>query len=133
MLSTTNYLLARSNTPSLAGRHRRWRYHIWIIERLGVGECPLVTLVVTDSDQDTRHAVRAVGESWGFHHCAAATLGRVLAGGAWARVWQPGGDGFGKVAETVAARLQALVALSGGSVLLAKDFEVTGRDPGCQR
>ena len=51
---------------------------------------------MTDSDQDTRRAVRGVGESWGFHHCAVATLAEVLAGGAWARVWQPGGDGFGK-------------------------------------
>ena len=72
------------------------RYRIRTIERLGVGERPLVTLVVTDSDQDMRRAVRAQGESWGFHHCAVATLDKVLAGGAWARVWQPGGDGFGK-------------------------------------
>ncbi len=72
------------------------RYRIRTIERLGVGERPLVTLVVTDSDQDTRRAVRATGESWDFHRCAVATLGNMLAGGAWARVWQPGGEGFGK-------------------------------------
>ena len=71
------------------------RYRIRTIERLGVGERPLVTLVVTDSDQDTRRAVRAPGESWGFHHCAVATLSKVLAGGPWARAWQPGGNGSG--------------------------------------
>ena len=72
------------------------RYRIRTIERLGVGERPLVTLVVTDSEQDMRRAVRAPGESWSFHHCAVAKLSEVLAGGTWARVWQPGGDGFGK-------------------------------------
>ena len=73
------------------------RYRIRTIERLGVGERPLVTLVVTDSGQDTRRAVRIPGESWDFHHCAVATLSDVLAGGAWARVWQPGGHEFGQM------------------------------------
>ena len=72
------------------------RYRIRTIERLAVGERPLVTLVVTDSDQDTRRAVRALGEPSAFHESAVATLGDVLAGGAWARVWQPDGQGPGK-------------------------------------
>ena len=42
------------------------RYRIRTIERLGVGERPLVTLIVTDSGQDTRRAVRIPGESWDF-------------------------------------------------------------------
>ena len=37
------------------------RYRIRTIERLGAGERPLVTLVVTDSGQDTRRAVRIPG------------------------------------------------------------------------
>ena len=73
------------------------RYRVRTIERLGVGERPLVTLVVTDSCQDTRRAVRIPGESWDFHHCAVATLSDVLVGGAWARVWQPGGHDFGQI------------------------------------
>jgi len=35
----------------------------------------VVTLVATDSDQDTRRAVRALGEPSGFHHSAVAPLG----------------------------------------------------------
>ena len=73
------------------------RYRVRTIERLGIGERPLVTLIVTDSGQDTRRAVRIPGESWEFHHCTVATLSEVLAGGAWARVWQPGGHDFGQM------------------------------------
>ena len=71
------------------------RYRIRTIERLDVQELPLVTLIATDSDQDTRRAVRALGEPTGFHHSAVATLGAVLGGGAWARLWQPGRYGRG--------------------------------------
>ncbi len=78
------------------------RYRIRSIERLQAGERPLVTLIATDSDQDRRRAVRALRESWGFHHCAVATLGDVLAGGAWARVWQPERSGTGDAPELIA-------------------------------
>ncbi len=71
------------------------RYRIRTIERMGVQELPHVTLVATDSDQDTRRAVRALGEPSGFHHSAVATLGAVVGGGAWARVWQPARYGRG--------------------------------------
>ena len=90
------------------------RYRIRTIERLRVGERPLVTLVLTDSDQDTRRAVRALGEPSADHDSAVATLSNVLAGGAWARVWQPGGHGPGKtplVAPDVS--LAGLVDLAG--------------------
>ena len=65
------------------------RYRFRTIERLGAGERPRMTLVVTDSDQDTRRAVRVLGQASGSHHSAVATLGDMLAGGARARVWQP--------------------------------------------
>ena len=71
------------------------RYRIRTIERLGVQELPHVTLVATDADQDTRRALRALGEPSGFHHSAVATLGAVVGGGAWARVWQPARYGRG--------------------------------------
>ena len=71
------------------------RYRIRTIERMGVQELPHVTLIVTDSDQDTRRAVRALGEPSSFHHSAVATLGAVVGQGARARVWQPARYGRG--------------------------------------
>ena len=89
------------------------RYRLRTIERLGVGERPLVTLVVTDSDQDTRRAVRALGEPSGYHHSAVATLGDVLDGGSGARVWQPGRYGLGSTPVVVPDfSLAALVDLA---------------------
>ena len=94
------------------------RYRIRTIERLGAGERPRVTLVVTDSDQDARRAVRALGEPSGYHHSAVATLGDVLAGGARARVWQPARFGRGTTPTMVApdASLAWLVDLAGREV-----------------
>ena len=71
------------------------RYRMRTIERQDVQQLPHVTLVATDSDQDTRRAVRALREPSGFHHSAAATLGAVIGGGARARVWQPARYGRG--------------------------------------
>jgi len=71
------------------------RYRIRTIERMGVQELPHVTLIATDSDQDTRRAVRALREPSGFHHSAVATLGAVVGQGARARVWQPARYGRG--------------------------------------
>ena len=62
---------------------------------MGVQELPHVTLIATDSDQDTRRAVRALREPSGFHHSAVATLGAVIGQGARARVWQPARYGRG--------------------------------------
>ena len=78
------------------------RYRFRTIERLGAGERPRMTLVVTDTDQDTRRAVRALGQASGSHHSAVATLGDVLAGGARARVWQPARYGRENTPTTVA-------------------------------
>ena len=71
------------------------RYRMRTIERMGVQELPHVTLVATDSDQDTRRAVRALREPSGFHHSAVATLGAVIGQGVRARVWQPARYGRG--------------------------------------
>ena len=71
------------------------RYRLRTIERQDVQELPHVTLVATDSDQDTRRAVRALREPSGFHHSAVATLGAVIGGGIRARVWQPARYGRG--------------------------------------
>ena len=72
------------------------RYRIRTIARLDLQELPHVTLIATNSDQDTRRAVRALVKPSGSHHSAVATLGAVIGGGAWARVWQTGGHGYGK-------------------------------------
>ena len=72
------------------------RYRIRTIERQEVQELPHVTLIATDSDQDTRRAVRALVAPSDFHHSAVATLGAVIGAGAWARVWQTGTRGYGK-------------------------------------
>ena len=71
------------------------RYRLRTLERQDVQELPHVTLVTTDSDQDTRRAVRALREPSGFHHSAVATLGAVIGQGARARVWQPARYGRG--------------------------------------
>ncbi|MCY3507184.1 MAG: replication-relaxation family protein [Chloroflexi bacterium] len=71
------------------------RYRMRTLERQDLQELPHVTLIATDSDQDTRRAVRALREPSGFHHSAAATLGAVIGGGARARVWQPARYGRG--------------------------------------
>ena len=94
------------------------RYRIRTIERLETRERPRVTLVVTDSDQDRRRALRALGEPSGHHHSAVATLGDVLAGGARERVWQPARYGRGDTPTTVApdSSLAWLVDLAGREV-----------------
>ena len=71
------------------------RYRMRTLERQDVQELPHVTLIATDSDQDTRRAVRALREPSGFHHSAVATLGAVIGQGARARVWQPARYGRG--------------------------------------
>ena len=71
------------------------RYRLRTLERQDVQELPHVTLVATDSDQDTRRAVRALREPSGFHHSAVATLGAVIGQGVRARVWQPARYGRG--------------------------------------
>ncbi|MCY4640892.1 MAG: hypothetical protein OXC94_11215, partial [Chloroflexi bacterium] len=90
------------------------RYRIRTIERMGVQELPHVTLIATDSDQDTRRGVRALREPEGFHHSAVATLGAVVGRGARARVWQPARYGRGN-APVIAAdtSLAWLVDLAG--------------------
>ena len=90
------------------------RYRIRTIERLDVQELPHVTLIATDSDQDTRRAVRALVEPSDFHHSAVATLGAVIGQGAWARVWQTGARGYGKTPVVAPeASLAGLVDLAG--------------------
>ena len=90
------------------------RYRIRTIERQDVQELPLVTLIATDSDQDTRRAVRALVEPSSFHHSAVATLGAVIGEGAWARVWQTGTRGYGKTPVVAPhASLAGLVDLAG--------------------
>ena len=71
------------------------RYRLRTLERQDVQPLPHVTLIATDSDQDTRRAVRALREPSGFHHSAVATLGAVIGQGAQARVWQPARYGRG--------------------------------------
>jgi len=90
------------------------RYRIRTIERLDMQELPHVTLIATDSDQDTRRAMRALVKPSTFHHSAVATLGAVIGQGAWARVWQTGGRGSGKMPVVAPhASLAGLVDLAG--------------------
>ena len=94
------------------------RYRIRTIARLGARQRPRVTLIVTDSDQDRRRALRALGEPSGHHYSAVATLGDVLAGGARERVWQPARYGRGDTATMVEpdSSLAWLVDLAGREV-----------------
>ncbi|MYF22317.1 MAG: hypothetical protein F4209_06160, partial [Chloroflexi bacterium] len=72
------------------------RYRIRTIERMNAGERPLLTLIMTDSEQDMRRVLRAIADPSTHTETLVAVAGDVIAVGAGGqgRVWQQGGYGF---------------------------------------
>ncbi|MDE0101196.1 MAG: replication-relaxation family protein [Bryobacterales bacterium] len=78
--------------PMLSAANLRFRLRT--IERLDWSRTPWLTLVLTDSEQDTRRAVRALADP-NLHDAAfVACESELIAGGGRAPVFQPGGYGF---------------------------------------
>ena len=69
------------------------RYRLRTLEKLGYGQQPTVTLVLTHSDQATRRAFRTLGETMEHRTTFGATQGELLAGDARSKVWQQCGAG----------------------------------------
>lgn len=78
--------------PMLSAANLRFRLRT--IEQLDWNRTPWLTLVLTDSEQDTRRAVRALADP-NLHDAAfVACESELIAGGGRAPVFQPGGYGF---------------------------------------
>ena len=71
------------------------RYPLRTIETLPVSQRPIVTLVITGSDQATRRAVRTLGHTVEHQAFFVATEGEQLAGDHRAVAWQQCGHGMG--------------------------------------
>ena len=78
--------------PMLSAANLRFRLRT--IERMDARECPWLTLVLTDSEQDTRRAVRALAHPSHHETAFVACAPELIAGGAQALVFQQGGYGF---------------------------------------
>lgn len=78
--------------PMLSAANLRFRLRT--IERMDARECPWLTLVLTDSEQDTRRAVRALAHPSHHETTLVACASELIAGGAQAPVFQQGGYGF---------------------------------------
>ncbi|MDE2891767.1 MAG: replication-relaxation family protein, partial [Chloroflexota bacterium] len=74
------------------------RYRIRTIERMNALERPLLTLLLTDSEQDMRRVLRAIADPSAHTEMLVAVTGDVIAGQGEGRgeprVWQQGGYGF---------------------------------------
>ena len=70
------------------------RYRIRTIERINAGERPLLTLILTDSEQDMRRVLRAIADPSTHTETLVAVTGDVIAVRGEPRVWQQGGYGF---------------------------------------
>ena len=70
------------------------RYRIRTIERMNALERPLLTLVLTESEQDMRRVLRAIADPSTHTETLVAVTGDVLAVRGERRVWQQGGYGF---------------------------------------
>ena len=70
------------------------RYRLRSMEQMDYDEKPLVTLVLTNSDQATRRAIRSLGDPREHRTTFVATEGELLAGNAEAVVWQQCGTGM---------------------------------------
>ena len=74
------------------------RYRIRTIERMNALERPLLTLILTDSEQDMRRVLRAIADPAAHTETLVAVTGDVIAGQGEGRgeprVWQQGGYGF---------------------------------------
>ncbi|MXX47192.1 MAG: hypothetical protein F4Z38_02625 [Chloroflexi bacterium] len=72
------------------------RYRIRTIERMDATERPLLTLILTESEQDMRRVLRAIADPSAHTETLVAVTGDVIAVGVGGerRVWQQGGYGF---------------------------------------
>ncbi|MDE2744746.1 MAG: hypothetical protein OXI41_02000 [Chloroflexota bacterium] len=72
------------------------RYRIRTIERMDATERPLLTLILTDSEQDMRRVLRRIADPSAHTGTMVAVTGEVIAVGVGGepRVWQQGGYGF---------------------------------------
>ena len=70
------------------------RYRIRTIERMDATEHPLLTLILTESEQDMRRVLRAIADPSTHTETLVAVTGDVIAGRGEPRVWQQGGYGF---------------------------------------
>ena len=70
------------------------RYRIRTIERMDVRERPLVTLILTDSEQDMRRVLRTIADPLMHMDTFVAVTGEVIVGKGKYEVWQQGGYGF---------------------------------------
>ena len=78
--------------PMLSAANLRFRLRT--IERLDWNRCPSLTLVLTDSEQDSRRAVRALADP-GLHDTTlVACAAELIAGGPRSPVFQQGGYGY---------------------------------------
>ena len=79
--------------PTLPSSNLRFR--IRTMEQLRPDRKPIVTLILTYSDQATRRAIRTLGDPWEHPMIFVATEGELLAAGARSMVWQRCGTGSG--------------------------------------
>jgi hypothetical protein len=70
------------------------RFRLRTIERMDGRRCPNLTLVLTDSEQDTRRAVRALADPSLHDATVVACTADLIAAGPRTPVFQPGGYGF---------------------------------------
>ena len=80
--------------PMLPGANLRYRLRS--MEHLPSGERPFLTLALTHSDQATRRAIRALGDTSEHRRTFVATEGELLAGDHTGVVWQQCGYGLGQ-------------------------------------
>ena len=85
------------------------RYRLRSVEQMDYDEKPLVTLVLTYSDQATRRAIRSLGDPLEHRTTFVATEGELLAGDADGVVWQRCGTG---IADDPPVSISPDVALS---------------------
>ena len=78
--------------PMLSAANLRFRLRT--IERMDFRHCPWLTLVLTDSEQDTRRAVRALAHPSNHETTFVACAADLIAADAQTRVFQQGGYGF---------------------------------------
>ncbi len=70
------------------------RYRIRTIERMSVMQRPLLTLILTDSEQDMRRTLRTIADPSVHMETFVAVMGYVIRGKGKYGVWQQGGYGF---------------------------------------
>ena len=73
------------------------RYRIRTIERMNVGERPLVTLILVDSEQDMRRTLRTIADPSEHRETCVAITAEAIIGKAKHSAWQPGGYGYASI------------------------------------